>query len=276
MSRSNPVEASRHPCRRWLEWKGAIGKFVHFDKDKDENIEHELPFTFILLDRTATIRGYNKKQKSGIRSNEVRDTRTEPFVVKFFNDPQPIACGIWADIKDKVNGRSGKFAVNCYVAIKTKNGLHLACLQLSGCALGPWFEFEKEHRKEVVSPFEKMKKISEMYTKTITVKETEKGEINDSEFFSPIFETGVAISDKTNEAAIELDKELQAYFADYFKRNSMDKVYPQDHPAERPQPDAEDDGDQEATASRAKGKRSKGHEVPEETHGEVSEDDEPF
>src|SRR5580693_279783 len=102
MSRSNP-QAGRtpNPAKRWYEFKGKKGVFQYYDPKKEENIIEKLPFVFIVLDVNATIRGYNKKAKSGIYSNEVRDTRAEPFVVKMFNGTK-IASGLYGDIKDAV------------------------------------------------------------------------------------------------------------------------------------------------------------------------------
>lgn len=232
MSRSNPTEGIQNPAVRRFEWKGSKGCFVYYDKDRKENIEVASGFTFILLDRLANVRGYNKKQKMGIYSNEVRDTRSDPFVVKFYNGPV-IAEGVWADIKDKVTARSGKFGINCYVAFKLGNELKIGSVQLTGCALGPWIEFEKAHRKRVNSGG---KLIQEIYARAIAVKSSERDTSGDVEFEKPVFSL-VEISDETNRAAIELDKELQDYLAGYLKRPKVEQV-------EGRQEDSNDDGSQ--------------------------------
>lgn len=232
MSRSKPNEGTPNPATCWFEWKGKIGKFVYWDKQKEQNIEINLPFAFILLDRTATIRGYNPKAKSGIFSNEVRDTRSDAFIVKYFTGGL-IAEGLWSDIKDRVTVNKGKFAVNAYIAFKQGDTLKIGALQLSGCALGPWFEFEKAHRKPV--DIGGGNKVQEIFAKAISVSKTIKGKTGDNEYLEPVFSIK-EIDPATNAAAIELDKQLQEYFDGYFKRSKVEQT-------DR-QPDADDIGRQ--------------------------------
>ena len=228
MSRSNPTSNTPNPATRWFEWKGKEGTLQYYDKTKKETIAVALPFQFILLDRTATVRGYNKKLKSGIYSNEVRDTRAEPFVVKCFAGGV-VAEGVWKDIKDRVTSRStgGCFAMNCYIAFKIgkEKELTLGAIQVSGCALGPWFEFEKEHRRMVDNPSDPKKKVQELYAKAVTMDRGAKNDSGEIEFVPPKF--GVKdISADSNAKAIELDKQLQEYLTDYFKRSTVVRAEP--------------------------------------------------
>lgn len=205
MSRSNPNVNTPNPATRWFEWRGKDGLFEYYDKVKKEAVVVKLPFVFIVLDRTSTIRGYNKKMKSGLFSNEVRDVSRDSLTVKFFTGGI-VAQGLWADIKDKVVGRSGKFACNLYVAFKDGGKLQLGAIQLKGCALGPWFEFEKKHGKSV-------------YEKAVAVKGFTEDTTGDVAFKAPVYSL-CDISEETNKAALELDKELQAFLSEYFKRSS--------------------------------------------------------
>lgn len=224
MSRSNPNanNLSPNPSTRWFEWRGSDGHFRWYDKDEEKNIVVKAPFRFILLDRTATVRGYNKKAKTGLYSNEVRDTRSERLSVKFFTGGK-VAEGFWQDIKDTVTAKSGKFATNAYIAYKDGKELKIGCIQFSGCSLGPWFEFEKEHRKT-------------LFEKAISVKTFTEEENGGIEFKAPVFEL-VEVDEKTNKEAIALDAQLQAYFSEYFKRNLNERP----HPAEGSQASAPDD-----------------------------------
>lgn len=227
MSRSNPsADKSPSPCQRWYEWKGGDGHFQHYDKEKKENIVAKLPFQFIVLDRTATVRGYNEKQESGIYSNEVRDTRSERFLVKFFKGGK-IAEGYWADIKDTVTANDGSFAVNAYIAYKDGKTLKLGAIQFTGCSRSAWFDFEKKHRKDI-------------FTKAIVVKKSKSEKVGKIEFEVPIFELA-EVTEATNAEALKLDMELQKYFEDYFKRNKNEQATPARGGGEGSQPDPRED-----------------------------------
>lgn len=231
MSRSNPTAGRNpNPAKRWYEFKGKAGVFQYYDKDKEENIVVKLPFVFIVLDINATIRGYNKKAKSGIYSNEVRDTRSEPMVVKMFNGTK-IATGLYADIKDSVIAKNGHFNLSIYAAMKKegkKGGLELVGIHLGGCALGPFIEFQKNNQKEI-------------NTMAVCVKEVEKHTDGEIPFKSPVFSL-MNLKPETDEEAKKIDAEiLQPYLKSYFGRPVTQRAAP----GEEPQDDAPKDDDQE-------------------------------
>ena len=215
MSRSNPNEKTPNPATRWFEWKSSEKSFQFYDKEKKEVVPVKLPFTFIVLDRTATIKGYNSKLKLGIYSNEVRDTREQPLAVKY-HGAETIAEGMWSEIKDKVGSKSvgGKFALNIYLAFRAGKQLFIGCFQATGCALGAWFEFEKANRRTI-------------FEKAVTVKTTRHDSSGDVEYDAPVF-TLADVTEETNEQAKELDKDLQAYFAGYFKLPVVERAHPGD------------------------------------------------
>jgi hypothetical protein len=212
MSRSNPSSENPHPCQLWLEWKGGPGHFTYWDKNKGTEGERvaldvgSKPFRCIALDRTATVRGYSKHFQSGLHCNEVRDTRTDPLTVRLFSTKQTIASGMWNDIKDVVTSKrnGGSFGVNLYMAYKDGADLKIGCLQLTGCALGPWFEFEKANRKGI-------------WEKGIAISMGQQEESGGVEFIPPVFSL-CEVSAETDMAAKKLDVELQAYLKDYFAR----------------------------------------------------------
>ncbi len=211
MSRSNPTDNSPNPAGRWFQWGGKDGSLSYYDKVKKEEIAVPLPFTFIVLDVTKTVRGYNKKLKTGLYSNEIRDTRDERLVVKYFAGGQVVADGLWNDIKDTVTARSGKFAINIYLAFKDVNGFRIGCLQATGCAMSAWFDFEKANGKAIIE-------------KAVVMRPGTKDTSGDVEFIPPTY-TLKDVSPETNAAAIELDKELQKFFAGYFKRTLTEKAH---------------------------------------------------
>lgn len=264
MSLSRPSNRTPNPATRHFEWKGKDGHLQYYDKEAKENVIVKLPFKFLLLDRLATVTGYNKKLKSGIYSNEVRDTRSDPFIVKVFSGGIA-AEGVWAEIKDKVTSRAmgGCFASNCYIAFRDGKELALGALKLSGCALGPWFEFEKLHRKTVANPFAPDgKRIEELHAKAIVINKGKPNEEGEIAFVPPLF----SLVDKTAEthaAAMKLDDELQEYLDGYFARTHVARV--ETDPAEAAQLDTPEDEPQTAPAEDAG-----------EPEWEIPSDDVPF
>lgn len=209
MSRSNPSVNIPNPSTKWFEWNSTAKCFGYWDKEKKELVLVKLPFTFIMLDRTSTVRGYNKQVGSGIYSNEVRDLREQPLIVKYFAGGE-VASGFWADIKDRVVARKGKFALNVYLAYREDNKLRIGCFQAVGCAVGAWIDFEKAAGKAILE-------------KAVTCKTFVNDKSGEVEFNAPVFSLG-EVTPETNAQALALDKELQEYFKGYFKRPSTDRA----------------------------------------------------
>lgn len=205
MSRSNPNVNSPNPSTRWFEWDGSKGGVRYYDKDAEKNIELALPFVFLVLDETSTIKGWHDPSDSGIYSNEVRDLGTQPLTVKSFKGGV-LANGLYKDIKDKAKAKGGMYVSNIYLGFKEAGNLQIGCLQLKGASVHRWMEFRKKAGKELLSS-------------AVSIYSTEKGKKGKIEFVTPVFKL-VTVSPETNEAAIALDKELQEFFKDYFARSN--------------------------------------------------------
>lgn len=228
MSRSNPQEnTSSNPAVRWFEWHGEKGVVRYYDKDAKANVDVPLPFTFILLDQLASVRGWSDATDSGIYSNEVKDTRQDVMVVKSFKGGV-IAEGIYADIKDRVNRAGGNFVANCYIAFRHQDKLAIGSLRFKGAALGAWMEFGKAHR-------------SDLYEKAIKITGYTEGQKGRVTFRTPVFQSA-ALSAETNTEAVALDRELQKFFASYLKHNTKDAAATavQHQPDEPPAPTDDD------------------------------------
>ena len=224
MSRSNPNQNSPSPSTRWFEWRGGSGNVRYYDKEKREAVEvpvsAEKPFKFIVLDKLATVKGYSKRV-GNIFANEVRDTRVEPFVVKSKIGGK-VAEGLWADIKDKVKVAKGGFCLSLYIGYRSVAGeLAIGVLQLKGCSLGPWFEFEKDCRDGV---WKKGVCINGFTTDTT-------GEV---EFAVPTFKV-VDITPESDAQAKGLDVALQGYFNSYFSKPTAARAE-EPQPAHEPEP----------------------------------------
>ena len=169
MSRSNPVRNDPNPATRRFEWDGESGNVRYYYKDAKENVVVKDGFTFILLDETSAIKGYNEPAGAGIYSNEVRDTRQEVFVVKMFDKARTkIAEGHYQDIKDRVVAKGGKFTTVCYIAFRGAEGLQIGTIQFKGAALGAWMEFKKGNRKDMYEQAVKIKGFDEAKKGKIT------------------------------------------------------------------------------------------------------------
>jgi hypothetical protein len=194
-----------NPCERWFEWKGKTGTVCYYDKEKKENITVKQPFTFIVLNQMATIRGYNKAMKSGIYSNEVRNVSDSPLLVKTYAGDK-IAEGFYAAIKDTIVAKKGHYCTNCYIAFKDADLMRIGCIQFQGCSLGPWIDFVKPNKKA-------------LYSKAVTIKQGVKDVSGDVEFVPPMFSL-LDIKKETDDVAGTLQEELKQYFDEYFARGT--------------------------------------------------------
>lgn len=212
MSRSNPQERIPNPSTRWWDWNGQDGRLSYWDKTEEKRLTEPLPFTFLLLDEVSTVKGWDDKSDSKIFSNEVRDIGRDSLVVRSYTG------GVLFDgryNKAAIEALGGAFHASCYLAYKTVAGYALGNLSLHGAAVGAWMEFQKTTAKQQ-SP-------TAIYEKAISLTgyaEDKKGSIT---FRVPTF-TLVPVSSEAQNAALALDKDLQAYLTSYLKRPMGEQV----------------------------------------------------
>lgn len=214
MSRSNPVDIIPNPATRWFEWDGGQGGLKFYNKEIQATQRVGLPFDFILLDRLATIKGWHDASESGIYSNEVRDTRSDPMLVKAFKMKEPIAEGFYSSIKDRVKAEGGRFTLNCYIAYTDDSGgLSLGSLRFHGAALSAWMEFENDKENRPL-----------IYKNGIQIVEAKKGKKGGITFQVPVFKL-LELPLDVNDKAAEIDRDiLQPYLNNYFKRPKHKQV----------------------------------------------------
>jgi hypothetical protein len=211
MSRQNPNDSSPNPCKRWFKWSGDKGKLKYYDKELGEDVFVDLPFEFILLDRMATIKGWNDASGGGIYSNEIRSTVNEEFTVRGFEIKEPLARGFYADIKDKVKAAGGRFNTNLYIAFEIEQGkgqLEIGSLMLHGASLTPWFEFEKSSGKD-------------LYKSAIRIPKAEDGKKGSIKFKTPVFEL-TSLVPEMDELAGQLQGKMKEYLGKYLARGHHD------------------------------------------------------
>lgn len=209
MSRSNPSEHLSNPSTRWFEWSGEKGEVRYYDKDAKKEVVVALPFTFILLDELASVRGWHDASNSGIYSNEVRDTTQEVMVVKAFKGGT-IAEGLYKSIKDRVNNAGGDYHANLYIAFKGDGDYQIGSIRFKGAALRAWMEFRKAHRVDI-------------YKKAVKIGGYTEGKKGSITFRMP----ECSLKDVSPEAearAVVLDRELQEFLSGYLKKNKRDQA----------------------------------------------------
>jgi len=210
----------QNPCTKWFKWKGSTGTVVYYDKLTKTDVEVALPFTFLLLDVLSTIKGYDESAKKSIWSNEVRDIKNSILTVKSGNDV--LVSGNYGTVKDKAIAAGGGYAASCYIAFFDESKvLHIGNFTMTGSSLGggkhlpadknmkdveigAWIEFTKNYK-------------ADMYSKAIVITKEERiCTQGATKFFCPKFDVK-DVSEATDKAAIELNKELQAYLETYLK-----------------------------------------------------------
>ncbi len=221
MSRSNPTEGTRNPCTRWFEWAGgAEGGFVRwYNKDTKEDVKFEGAFTFLLLDELSTVKGWHESSESSIYANEVRDTRQETLVVRSFKSGE-LASGIYTSIRDRIVAIGGHYCASIYIGYKDGEGLKIGNLCLKGAAAGAWMEFKRNAptRKDASG-----KSTRAYFMDAVKITGYEQMKKGGTTYRVPQFGLA-AVSETTNQQAVALDGELQAFLTDYFKRPKAEAV----------------------------------------------------
>lgn len=220
MSRSNPVDAVRNPCERWFEWAGGEdGGFVrYYDKERNVKVPVPLPFSFLLLDELASVRGFSQRANASIFSNEVRNIKFHPMTVKVYNGPV-VAQGTYREIKDAVERAGASFHASLYIAYRDEDGIHLGNLSLKGAALNEWVEF-KRAAKSVKTEGGSIKAY---WKDAIVIGSFKEGQNGRVVFRSPVFGLRQC-SDATNKEAETLDAMLQGYLVPYLEHNAATMV----------------------------------------------------
>jgi len=207
MSRSNNVELI-NSAQRFYEWQGSTGKLKYFDKskgEKGENVLVNLPFTFLVLDRLSSIKGFSDADQSGFWSNEIRDIKKDTLTVR--TKKGIVATGLYSTLAPILN-QGAQFNQSVYIAVKEEKKITICNIAMTGSAIGAWIDLCKG--KNIYK-----------YAITITsAKPMKKGATN---YFIPVFKLNPNISEDTEGQCVLLDKHLQEYLTAYFARNKSEQ-----------------------------------------------------
>jgi hypothetical protein len=229
MSRSQPSRRGGHPCTRWYDWSAGKGKITWYDKALKQKREIDLPFRFLLLDVTATITGWHEPTKGSLYSNEIHDTREEEFTIRSFGttSKKPLDQGFYGLLKETIKSLGGKYTSRLYIAHYDEGELVLGALHFKGAGLRAWMEFQKENK-------------GSLYSGAIVITGTVEGKTGAVTYQMPALMLEAATPEET-EGATEIDKVLQAYFAE---KNAPTPTEPEPPAEEIPVPVPVDEGEE--------------------------------
>lgn len=218
---------SSNPARKFFSWKGGIGVWEYYDKEKGEKVQIPDTMYIVPLDEKSTIKGWHDASMSGIFSNEVGNLNEEELSVRSFKGGEIIK-GKYADIKGRLEG--GKFCKSVYAALLDSKGnvIEMVNFSFSGSSLGAWIEAKiniKEGKVLVLSknPEQQKKGATTYYVPQIKVTEKRDAIIAECE---------------------GLDRELQEYLNGKKEEQPQGNVPNTSFEAEKPQPvAAEEDND---------------------------------
>jgi len=222
MSRSNPTDGVSNPSRRWFEYAGGNdgGVIRYYDKEAKKDVVVGEQFQFILLDELATVKGWHDASDSGIYANEVRDTKQDVMVVRSFKGGE-LASGVYSSIRDRIGAMGGHFVASCYIAFKGDDGkLAIGNLGFKGAALNAWVEFKKSAgtKKDAAG-----KPVRAYYVDAVKITGYEEGQKGRVVYRTPKFALS-PIGEESQKAAVDLDRELQDFLADYLKRPRVEQT----------------------------------------------------
>ena len=224
MSRSKPRTTNQNPASKFISLSGKTGKFSYWDKEKSESVNLEYPIVFLPLDVLSTIKGFSKKEMSGIYSNEVHNLGKEILTVKIFDKGQ-IAEGLYNKIKDSVKNQGGKYCRSVYAMMYFDEQPEIVNFQFIGASLGAWIEFENAHS---------------IYDGAVKITGVKPAKTGATEYFIPEFTTNT-VSKESTATAFELDQQLQKYLTEY-KSNQTSEEKPDEKNLVDPEhPSANDD-----------------------------------
>lgn len=213
MGRKSEVQKTNsNPAEIFLEWSSANQCFTYWDKQESERKNVKLPFTFLFLAERTTVRGYDANAEAGIYSNEVQYL-SEELEVKNFKS-KVIAKGLWKEISAEVDKAGGRFAKSIYAMTKKGN---LININLSGGAVGEWFEFTKKSKSRLTDEW-------------VTVESAEERKKGATKYFVPVFKYNVSLTDAEAKQADECYDIFEAFETEPTPRKKEADAFVQEVP----------------------------------------------
>ncbi len=204
----NKPKGSKTPATKFLEWDSTNKCFKYWDKEIEKSILVELPVKFQFLEDFHTIKGFHEQTDASIYSNEIKFISTEELTVKSFKSKEPLAEGVYKDIKDKVKSIGGKYGKSVYALIDGK----IVNFQLYGASIAPFMFFLNGDKQKGIKGYNHL-----LETNFIEVKEFTNEKKGANKYTAPIFSIGETYESDEAELVANKYKEVADYFDKYTK-----------------------------------------------------------
>jgi hypothetical protein len=152
-----------------------------------------------VLDQLHTITGFNKRDKSGYWSNEIRDITNDQLVVKTKAGVK--AEGVYNSkaVADQL-ASGAKYTKSVYIAyMNDEKELVLGHIKFAGSAIAPWIEFTKANNVDKIA---------------VVIEDCTAAKNGTTDYFIPTFGAR-AVTSETDAKAVGLDEELQDFLGQY-------------------------------------------------------------
>jgi len=189
-------------AKQTYDWQGSTGKIKYYDRATKENKFLDLPFTFIVLDKLATIVGFSDADQSGFWSNDIRDITKDRLHIRTKKGLEDE--GLYKELAHVLN-KGAKYAQVLYIGYKEEKELIIAKLLIHGAAIGAWIDFCKG---------------KDIYKNAVTIVGATAAKKGATNYFIPEFKVK-EITEETDKKAMLLDAELQDYLKLYFVRQGQ-------------------------------------------------------
>lgn len=193
MSKSRSV----NPAKRFLTWSSKKQVFQYWDKTQEDpetgekgvNVEVDLPFVFLFVQRAHTVKRYGKtdnafyKEKGGWYANEVLDLTKDTISARFFKNHEVIVEGLYrndSEVKDvlSMTKYSGKYTLSVYAVDKNGDLVNISLTGPSAIRLNELINKNKQH----------------LINRAIKVKSFTNEVNGQNEYTVPVFELGPDIT----------------------------------------------------------------------------------
>jgi hypothetical protein len=174
------------------------GRVCYYDKESKKRVHVDCPFNFLLLDdERFSVTGWDEETRTSYFSNEAKSAK-EVLKVRGRSGGQTnieVVEGSWENIKDKGNFRYTK---HLYIAVENDGQLEICMMRVTGAFFAAYVDFVKKNKR---------------YEIKFSVSDREKKKKGKTIFFAPVLKA-LPVGEDESEVAMELDKQLQAYFKD--------------------------------------------------------------
>ena len=182
--------------------------WYHYDKSANDgegaNVLLTTPSKFMWLESMQSVSGFNKKEDTGVYSNEVpgspdsiKEYGKQTLVVKIKTDI--VATGTWKEISEEVKGMGGKYCIAVYGAMLNEDGEYeVVRFLFTGSSRQPWMNLADR---------------SKLLKNTVVLT----GKINDVEMKTgETYQEPVLALEKATDEELEIADILSEKVSDYF------------------------------------------------------------